>query len=114
MSDTNSNNNQTPLPPSGPSGSDSRTPRKGPRFNIYWVYGLIILAIIGLQLFSGFFGSTAEKTMSYYDLQRQLDSGKVAKIVVVKNQDLAEVYLRTNAAVKSDNKHGFAVSDASP
>lgn len=114
MSDTNSNNNQTPLPPSGPTGSDSRTPRKGPRFNIYWVYGLIILAIIGLQLFSGFFGSSTEKTMSYFDLQRQLDSGKVAKIVVVKNQDMAEVYLRNNAAVKPDKQRGFTVSDASP
>lgn len=38
-------------------GNDNPNPKKGPRFNIYWVYGLIVLGIIAVQLFSGSFGS---------------------------------------------------------
>ena len=27
-------------------------PRKGPKFNIYWVYGIIILALVSAQIFN--------------------------------------------------------------
>ena len=44
-----------------PTGDDN-TPRKGPRFSIYWVYAIIFAVLIGFQLFSPFSSSTAKTT----------------------------------------------------
>src|SRR5215216_3066469 len=102
-------NNQRPLPPPGGPANEPKTPRKGPRFNIYWVYGIIILAILSLQLFSGAFGSS-EKTITFQDLRKKLDSNKVERIVVV-NKDYAEIYYRNSENRAADNRRGFSISD---
>src|SRR3712207_4270234 len=98
-------NNQRPLPPNGP-GNEPKAPRKGPRFNIYWVYGIIILAILSLRLFSGAFSSN-EKSMTFQDLKRKLDSAKVARIVVV-NKDYAEIYYKNSEARPADDRRSFS------
>ena len=105
-------NNQVPQPPTGGPANEPKVPRKGPRFNIYWVYGIIILAIISLQFFSGAFGTT-EKSMTFLDFKKHLlDSGKVARIVMV-NKEFAEIYEKKNN-VKADDKQAFGMSDATP
>src|ERR1044072_4344445 len=104
-------NNQRPLPPPG-GPNEPKAPRKGPRFNIYWVYGIIILAILSLQFFSGAF-SSSEKPMSFQDLKRKLDSAKVARIVIV-NKDYAEIYLKNSESRPAEDRRGFSISDASP
>ncbi len=76
-------------------GGDGRNqpPRKGPRFNIYWIYGIILLAILGMQFFSSSLSGTGAE-LSFQDFRSNyLDKGKVDKLVVV-NNDMVEVYLR--------------------
>ena len=109
---------QPPLPPDptggGPLGNgDPRGPRKGPKFNIYWVYGLIILAIIGLQIFGNYFNAAPEKSINYTDMARQIDSGKVVRVTVVKDQELAEFYYRSNPKYNPANKTN-PLADAEP
>lgn len=66
-------------PGQGP-GKD-KTPRKGPKFNIYWIYGIMILLLIGLNFFSGSMGSSAEQ-MSFQDFrQKYLDKGDRKSVV---------------------------------
>jgi AFG3 family protein len=99
--------------PSGEPQNDSKAPRKGPRFNIFWVYGIIIVAILGLQFFGGAFGSS-EKKMTFLDFKRTLlDSGKVGKIIMV-NKDYAEIYVKSNPALQKPENRGFGMSDAAP
>lgn len=106
-------NNQNQPSPSGDQNGDSRAPRKGPRFNIYWVYGIIILAILGLQFFGGAFGSS-EKSLTFLQFKRLLDSGKVARIITV-NKEYAEIYLKKDkSATRQEEKPGFGLSDSSP
>ncbi len=110
--------NQRPLPPAPPrqGGSDTsggpsvnndndepRAPRRGPRFNIYWVYGIIIAAIFALQFFGGSFTgtSTAEGQNNFREFQtRFLNTGQVDKIVVV-NSGEVNAYLKPSAAAVS-------------
>ncbi len=93
------NNRPTPngLGPTNPDGSP-RTPRRGPRFNIYWIYGAILLLLIGLQFFgTNLTGSTA-KRYSFEDFKSQyLNKGLVEKVVITRNTNQAEVYLKSNA-----------------
>ncbi len=107
-------NKQGPELPQNGAQNEPKSPRKGPRFNIYWVYGIIILAILGMNFFGSSFG-TADRTMSFLEFKKNLlDSGKVARIVMV-NKEYVEVYRKDNkAATKTDNQNGFTLSEATP
>lgn len=102
-------NKQRPKP-----GNDSRTPKKGPRFNIYWVYITIFVLLIGLQVFSGSFGPSP-KDMSFQDFRREyLDKGIVDKLVVVNNSEV-EVYTKQTAQKKDeDGKPLFGSTEKGP
>jgi AFG3 family protein len=92
-------NNKRPLPPGpgnnpGGGSDDPKTPRKGPRFNIYWVYGLIILAIFGLQFFSSSFGgSRSNSENNFQDFQTNiLNKGLVDHIDVLSTGEVDAYY----------------------
>ena len=96
-------NNQRPLPPSqnnstGGGPNEPKAPRRGPRFNIYWVYGIIILAIFALQFFSGSFtGSSSDNQNNFQDFQtKYLNTGLVDKVVVVNNGEV-NAYIKPGA-----------------
>lgn len=95
----------------GTPGKD-KNQRKGPRFNIYWVYGIIFALVIGLQFFSGNMGSTARE-MSFQDFRIQyLDKGIVEKLVVVNNSEV-EVYTKPKVqSAKPTSKSPFASNTA--
>ncbi|MCC6185897.1 MAG: ATP-dependent zinc metalloprotease FtsH [Chitinophagaceae bacterium] len=69
------------------------TPPKGPKFNIYWVYGIIVLTIIGMAMFGNNINSSVD-THSFYDFQaNHLSKNNVEKITIV-NKDMAEAKLK--------------------
>lgn len=89
-------NGQPPLNNNTGPGDDGKAPRRGPRFNIYWVYGLIIVAIFAIQFFSGSFGgsSSADNQNSFLEFQtKYLATGQVDHIEVVKSGDV-NVFLK--------------------
>ena len=89
-----------------PPGFDNspKNNRKGPKFNMYWIYGLIVLALIGLQ----FFGSnmqSPEKEISFLEFRQNfLDQGKVKKVIIV-NKEVAEVFLNKPAQTAPANQN---------
>ncbi len=98
----------------GPKPGDSNpNPRKGPKFNIYWIYGIILLAILGAQFIGGNLGSsTAEH--SFQDFKDDLNKGDVAKIVVI-NNDHVEVYKKpTSTPPPANGKPTTPANDKTP
>ena len=94
-------NNKRP----GQGNNSSRTPRKGPRFNIYWIYGIILLALIGLQIFGGNFSEDV-KNISFQEFKSQyLAKGNVEKLVVVNKREV-EVYLKKGTQSTTEEKRG--------
>lgn len=86
-----------------PPGYDNNPKRKGPKFNMYWIYGLIVLALIGLNFFGPGMQSP-EKQMSFAEFKdNYLEKGLVKKVVIV-NKEVAEVYLIDAAKTKPDNQ----------
>lgn len=68
-------------------------PPKGPKFNIYWVYGIIVLVLVGMTMFSNSFSNSIE-AHSFYDFQNNyLNKGIVEKITIV-NNEIAEAQLK--------------------
>lgn len=72
--------------PENPFGS--RRPK--PKFNIYWVYGLIAVAFFAIQFFN--FGSGPEK-ISWLEFRKILTNNDVEKIVIV-NDKTVNVYIK--------------------
>ncbi|MFT4061999.1 MAG: ATP-dependent zinc metalloprotease FtsH [Edaphocola sp.] len=75
-------------------GFDNNQKRKGPKFNMYWIYGIIVLALLGLQMFGTIPADT--QRWSEQDLKNYLAKNEV-KQVVVANKEVAEVYLKPGA-----------------
>ncbi len=102
-------NEQQPVPKPG---NENPTPRKGPKFNIYWIYGIITLAVLGAQLVGGNFGgATTEHT--FQDFKDNLLKGEVTKVVII-NNDHADVYLKPGAAGTQPASKSLISNDKNP
>lgn len=77
------------IPPVG-NGTNGKSPKKGPKFNLYWVYliiGVILLAVNFLDF------QSKPKEISFQEFQRNiLATHSVGKLVVVNKSDV-EVYI---------------------
>ncbi len=63
---------------------------KKPKFNFYWIYGILAIVFIGTLFMD--WDSGAEKT-DWRELKEMLEAGDVDKIILV-NKEIAEIYLR--------------------
>lgn len=81
--------------------------KKTPKFNVYWVYILIIAAIIFLNFF--YSGHTLET--NWQEVKNQMLANKdVAKMVVVRNQGKVELYLKETSLSKYAEKLGKGIN----
>lgn len=85
---------------SSPDGKQNQP--KGPRFNIYWIYGIIVLVLVGMTMFGNNYSSVVE-SHSFYDFQNNyLNKGLVDKIIIV-NKDVAEATLKNVESTENNN-----------
>lgn len=86
----NQNNKMTP--------DGKNIPPKGPKFNIYWIYGIIVGIVLLMLMFGNNNFNTSTDTHSFYDFQNKyLNNGSVEKITIV-NREIAEVKLNATAS----------------
>ncbi len=78
--------------------SPGGAPNGKPKFNVYWVYGLIILAIILLQFFSVDNNATEVSWSKFRD--EMLRQGDVEKVIIV-NGKAAEIYIKPESLSSS-------------
>ena len=86
--------------------------RKGPKFNFYWIYGIILVAILGAQFFGSNFNSGTEEK-SFQDFKSNLLKGEVSKVKVI-NNDHVEVFLKPGVASQSTGKPPVAANENTP
>lgn len=76
-----------------------------PRFNFMWVYGIILIAML-FYVFVG--GSQEPVAVTWEELKPMIARGDVEKIDVIKNTEVAEIYLVPNTIEKySANNEKF-------
>lgn len=86
--DTMSSNNDKRRPAGPPSGG---TPRKGPQFNIYWLYAIILALLLGSSLFGPLTPNMAKT--NELDFKNMITKGEVDRYVIVDNRKLVKIYL---------------------
>ncbi|WP_341841882.1 ATP-dependent zinc metalloprotease FtsH [Chitinophaga caseinilytica] len=74
-------------------GPDKSSPKKGPKFNIYWVYAFIGIALLAMNFVLPISSQPKELSGFKEFQQRLLRTGDVDKLVVV-NKALVEVYIK--------------------
>ena len=73
------------------------------RFNLYWIYALIFAGIIGVSLFSN---QESVKEVSMTELEHYVKNGWVEKMVVQKNKDIVEAYIKDSSLISVFGKEG--------
>ncbi|MFZ8961556.1 MAG: ATP-dependent zinc metalloprotease FtsH [Flavobacteriaceae bacterium] len=74
------------------------------KFNIYWLYGAVIFALLGMSLFGGNSNwQTASKT-NISNFEKFLEAGDVSEVIVIRNKSSVRVTLTPEALEKNEHK----------
>lgn len=79
---------------------NKKTPNKGPKFSIYWIYGIVAATLIGYNIF-GNISPDAFKTTETEFKSEMLSKGDVAKLDVIRNKQLVRVYIKPESLNKT-------------
>lgn len=93
------NNNMSPLGPK----------KKGIRFNLYWMYSLIALVLIGLYYMND---NTMSKEVNWTEFEKIAKEGGITRLTVFAKKDYAEAQLNDSTAkavFKTDKINGKPV-----
>lgn len=75
-----------------PAGSQgNKSPKKGPKFNLYWVYGIIAVVLLSMNFFDF---QNKPKEISFQEFQRNLLANRDVEKLVVVNKNDVEVYIK--------------------
>lgn len=81
-----------------PTSGEDKSSRKPPKFNIYWIYGLIFAVLIGSTFYKN--NPDITKITEQEFKENMLAQGDVEKIELVRNKDLVRVYIKTDSLRK--------------
>jgi AFG3 family protein len=82
-------------------GGEDNTPKKGPKFNIYWVWGVIAVVLLGYNFFGAGFQPDARHLDSELKFRNDmLEKGDVDHLVLVTNKNLVRVYIKKDSLDK--------------
>ena len=70
-----------------------------PKFNAYWIYGVIITLLLGMSMFGGDNSFQSVNKTNISEFERFLNDGDVSEIIVI-NKNLAQITLTTEALEK--------------
>ncbi len=83
-------------------GGDENTPKKGPKFNIYWIWAVIAIILLGYNFLGSGFTPDAHHLDSELEFRNNmLDKGDVSRLVLVTNKNLVRVYIKKDSLDKS-------------
>jgi len=94
-------NDKNNFPRFRPRGDDDGNgQRKGPKFSIYWIWGIIAAVLIGFNLF-GTFTPDAHQIEELDFRQHMLSQGDVDKVDLISNKNVVRVYIKKDSLQKS-------------
>jgi ATP-dependent metalloprotease FtsH len=87
---------------------------KNKGFNFYWIYGIIALIFIAIQVFTA--SSSSTESIQWGKLKEILSKGDASKIVVVNKDESAEIYIKKDrlesySELKKEKGFGMATEE---
>lgn len=109
-----SNNTQPNRQNINSQNNDNKPNRKTPKFNIYWIYVLIIAALIGSTLLPGGLKPDSSRLTEDEVFQNMLIPGDIEKMEIVKVKDVVRITIKADSIVKPYYKERFKNSKFTP
>jgi cell division protease FtsH len=78
------------------------------QFNVYWIYALILLGLLGFSLFGN---QETTKKATLTELEQYIKKGQVKNLIVQKRKDVVEAYIKDSSIVSVFGK-GIKAQDA--
>lgn len=98
--DKSSNTDQENKGSKNPFGNLGGSNNGKPKFNFYWIYGILFVVLLGVQFLN--MGESSKQT-DWRELKDMIEAGDVDKIVLV-NKETAEIFLNQDALSKEQHK----------
>lgn len=103
-------------PKENPQPDQNRPPRPNPqkpksKFNLYWIYAIVIALVLGLNIFGNHWDATSYD-IDKNQLQTMLEQGDIQKITVV-NKEFAEVFIKEDRIYQDSLYHKLRTEDRS-
>ena len=90
-------NQQNPFPGGSPTGQQG--PKKGPRFNLSWVYGIIAVALVFLYIQGSEAKEGITRNISYSEFKDYVSKGYAEKVVAY-DDNKVELTIITDSAIR--------------
>ncbi|MDB5190513.1 MAG: hflB [Segetibacter sp.] len=84
--------------PGVPPNGDDKSTKRGPKFSIYWIYGIIAITLLISYLFP--MKGTSVNTSELEFRQEMLAKGDVERLDLVKNKELVRVHIKKESLNK--------------
>ena len=75
-----------------------------PKFNVYWLYGAIIFALLGMSLFGGSDSWQSVSKTNISNFEKYLNAGDVSEVIVIRNKSSVRVTLTQEALGKNEHQ----------
>jgi AFG3 family protein len=95
MAQENKKLNQRKIVPNNVNGGTEEDPKKRPKFNIYWIYGLLFASIIGYNYFKNVNSSGTESDIETF--QQIVKQGDVNEIKIIRNKKIVRVFINKDS-----------------
>ena len=79
---------------------EEKPQRKSPKFNIYWLYAIILAALIGSTMYNGGLKPETAKLSEQEVKENMLLQGDIEQLDVVKIKDVVRVYIKSDSIKK--------------
>ena len=80
----------------------SKKANKTPKFNPYWIYGIVIALLLSVSFFGEGSIQTSNKTNTS-DFEKFLLNGDIEK-VLIQNEKIARIFLKREALERNEHK----------
>ena len=88
---------------------NTKQPTNKPKFNSYWIYGLIILFFASTYFLGGDNNTSASKNINITSFERYLNKGEIKEVTVI-NKNIVQVTLQRDALNSPDHKKANSVN----
>ncbi|MDA8948012.1 ATP-dependent zinc metalloprotease FtsH [Flavobacteriaceae bacterium] len=77
---------------------------QAPKFNVYWIYGAVIFALLGMSIFGGSDSWQSLSKTNISNFEKFLNAGDVSEVIVIRNKSSVRVTLNQDALGKSEHQ----------
>ena len=75
-----------------------------PKFNIYWIYGLVVFILLGMSFFGGDNNWQNLRKINISNFENYLNAGDISEVIIIRNESSVQVSIKPDALSKAEHQ----------